>query len=71
MDAETRTKFQMLKESEIQEKLHSVFDPSSLPSHLLGTSETYASSVDVLFDPSDIQFPEKETGRSAWRRTAH
>jgi hypothetical protein len=64
MDAKTRARFQMLKETEIKEKLHSVFDPATLPPHLLGTSSNYTSSIDVLFDVNSVAFPHKE-GRKA------
>jgi hypothetical protein len=71
MDARSRAKFQMLKESEIKDKLHAVFEPATLPPHLLGSSADYQSSIDVLFDPASVVFPAREHKKSSWGMRAH
>ena len=68
MDSRYRAKFQMVKDSDIRDALHSVFDAEKLPLHLYGeekgldgsTSSDYSSVVDVLFDVSSVHFPSRE-----------
>jgi hypothetical protein len=71
MDARSRAKFHMLKESEIKEKLHSVFEPATLPPHLLGSSADYQSSVDIPFDHTSVVFPSKEHRKTHWGKRGH
>ncbi|KAJ1432949.1 hypothetical protein B484DRAFT_447495 [Ochromonadaceae sp. CCMP2298] len=65
MDAKSRAKFMMVKEAEISSKLHPLWHPQHLPEHLLGSSATYKSKLDIVYDPSSATFPEKKS-RKVW-----
>lgn len=63
LDAKSRARITLVKDSEVRDKLHAVFAPDTLPPHLHGTSQTYTSIVDVLFDPSSVVFPVRRSKR--------
>ena len=46
--------------AQVKSKLHPLFAPETLPPHLYGTSTTYTSSIDVLFDPASVTFPPRK-----------
>jgi len=60
LDAKSRARITLIKDSEVPAKLHSVFAPELLPPHLRGTSESYTSTIDVLFDASSVSFPPRK-----------
>lgn len=68
MDARSRERFQMIKESEVRDKLHSVFDAALLPEHLGGFGQMYNSTIDVLFEPSTVVFPPRVSKKSALKK---
>ena len=60
LDAKSRARISLIKDGEVRTKLHAVFAPETLPPHLYGTSVTYTSTIDVLFDPSSVIFPSRK-----------
>ncbi len=68
MDARSRDRFQMIKENEIGDKLHTVFDAALLPEHLLGGGVMYNSTIDVIFDPATVTFPARGSKKAAAKK---
>lgn len=49
LDASTLSKFEIIRDFEIPDKLHSFIDPALLPAHLGGSSSSYTSMVHIDF----------------------
>eukprot|EP01038_Epipyxis_sp_PR26KG_P012754 gene12754-17100_t len=56
MDPKSRERFKMVKAKDVRD-LHRNINPMFLPAHLDGTSNTYTSVLNIIFDPSESAFP--------------
>lgn len=50
LDETTRSKVEFIGEQELVKKLHLYVPPHLLPGHLGGTSQTYVSDIDIIYD---------------------
>lgn len=50
MEPSYREKFQMVRGEDAAKTMLAMFDPEALPAHLGGTSQTYTSTVDIIYN---------------------